>query len=79
MKEKRICSSNFFERILEVNQSCRDETIIRKAYLEKVKKYHPDSPRQDNKNDYQKFNQVQEAYEALTVNLHFFRRLSVLR
>ena len=56
-----------FERILEVNPSCRDETIIRKAYLEKVKQYHPDSPRQDNKGDHQKFNQIQEAYEALLV------------
>jgi hypothetical protein len=59
---------NLFERILEVDPSCRDETIIRKAYLEKVKQYHPDSSFQDNKADHAKFNQVQQAYEALLVN-----------
>jgi DnaJ-class molecular chaperone len=61
---------NLFKRILEVDPSCRDETIIRKAYLEKAKQYHPDSSFQDNKGDHHKFNQVQQAYEALIVNEH---------
>lgn len=56
---------------MEVDPSCRDETIIRKAYLEKVKQYHPDSTFQDNKSDHDKFNQVQQAYEALTVKKIF--------
>jgi DnaJ-class molecular chaperone len=62
---------NLFKRILEVDPTCRDETIIRKAYLEKVKQYHPDSSFQDNKGDHQKFHQVQQAYEALIVNQNF--------
>ncbi len=53
---------------MEIDPSCRDETIIRKAYLEKVKQYHPDSSFQNNKSDHVKFNQVQQAYEALIVN-----------
>jgi len=57
---------------LEVDPSCRDETIIRKAYLEKVKQYHPDSSFQDSQADHTKFNQVQQAYEALTVNKKTF-------
>ena len=57
----------FFDRILEVEPSCRDETIIRKAYLEKVKQYHPDSAFHDSQADQAKFNQVQQAYETLTV------------
>ncbi len=57
---------------MEVDPACRDETIIRKAYLEKVKRYHPDSSFQDNKGDHVKFNQVQQAYEALIVNQIFF-------
>lgn len=57
---------------MEVDPSCRDETIIRKAYLEKVKQYHPDSSFQDNKGDHIKFNQIQQAYEALTVINHLF-------
>jgi DnaJ-class molecular chaperone len=63
---------NLFKRILEVDPTCRDETIIRKAYLEKVKQYHPDSSFQDNKGDHQKFHQVQQAYEALIVNQKIF-------
>ncbi|UJR29082.1 hypothetical protein I4U23_010296 [Adineta vaga] len=55
--------------ILEIDPSCRDETIIRKAYLEKVKQYHPDSSFHDSKSDQTKFNQVQQAYEALTESL----------
>jgi DnaJ-class molecular chaperone len=58
----------FFDRILEVEHSCRDETIIRKAYLEKVKQYHPDSAFHDSQADQAKFNQVQQAYETLTVS-----------
>ena len=54
-------------RVLEVEPSCRDETIIRKAYLEKVKQYHPDAAFRDSKADQAKFNQVQQAYETLTV------------
>ena len=72
---------NFFTRILEVDPSCRDETIIRKAYLEKVKQYHPDSSFQDNKGDHAKFNQVQQAYEALTVKkifLLFYNKINQL-
>lgn len=57
----------FVDRILEVEPSCRDETIIRKAYLEKVKQYHPDSTFHDSRADQTKFNQVQQAYETLTV------------
>ncbi len=53
---------------MEIDPLCRDETIIRKAYLEKVKQYHPDSSFQDNKSDHTKFNQVQQAYETLIVN-----------
>ncbi|CAF1183532.1 unnamed protein product [Rotaria sordida] len=51
--------------ILEVDLLCRDEAIIRKAYLEKVKQYHPNSSFQDNKADHVKFNQVQQTYETL--------------
>lgn len=57
------------KRILEVDVSCRDETIIRKAYLEKVKQYHPDSSFQNKKEDLEKFNQIQQAYEVLIVNM----------
>jgi len=70
---------NFFKRILEIDSSCRDETIIRKAYLEKVKQYHPDSSFQNNKGDPTKFNQVQQAYEALMVKKkHLFCLLNQL-
>ena len=55
-------------RILEIEPNCRDETVIRKAYLEKVKQYHPDSKFQESQADHTKFNQVQQAYETLTVN-----------
>ncbi|CAF1192895.1 unnamed protein product [Adineta steineri] len=55
--------------ILEVDPSCRDETVIRKAYLEKAKQYHPDSSFRDSKADHGKFNQVQQAYEALLETL----------
>lgn len=55
-------------RILEIEPNCRDEAVIRKAYLEKAKQYHPDSTFQDSQADRAKFNQVQQAYEALTVN-----------
>ncbi|CAF2589212.1 unnamed protein product [Rotaria sp. Silwood2] len=55
--------------ILEVDPSCRDETIIRKAYLEKVKQYHPDSSFQNNNADHTKFNQIQQAYAALIETL----------
>ncbi|CAF4306852.1 unnamed protein product, partial [Adineta steineri] len=56
-------------KILEVDPSCRDETVIRKAYLEKAKQYHPDSSFRDSKADHGKFNQVQQAYEALLETL----------
>jgi curved DNA-binding protein CbpA len=67
---------NFLKRILEVDSSCRDETIIRKAYLDKVKQYHPDTSFRDSKGDPEKFNQVQHAYETIMVirNLLFFFR-----
>jgi len=55
--------------ILEIDPNCRDETMIRKAYLEKVKQYHPDSTFQDNRADQTKFHQVQQAYETLTETL----------
>lgn len=70
--------SDLFERLLEIDPSCRDEPIIRKAYLEKVKQYHPDSTRQDNKNNHQKFNQIQEAYEALIVKIFRDRFVNIL-
>lgn len=56
------------KRILEIEPNCRDETVIRKAYLEKVKQYHPDSAFRDSQADQTKFNQVQQAYETLTVD-----------
>jgi molecular chaperone DnaJ len=56
------------KRILEVDPSCDDETIIRKAYLQKVKQYHPDAPFEDSTGDKEKFNEVQQAYEVLTVS-----------
>ncbi|CAF0959580.1 unnamed protein product [Adineta ricciae] len=55
--------------VLEVDPSCRDETIIRKAYLAKVKQYHPDSPTHDSQLGHTKFNEVQQAYESLTESL----------
>ncbi|CAF1327406.1 unnamed protein product [Rotaria magnacalcarata] len=58
-----------FYSVLEVDPSCCDETVIRKAYLEKVKQYHPDSSFQDNRGDHTKFNQVQQAYKALIETL----------
>jgi DnaJ-class molecular chaperone len=59
---------NLFQRILEVDPTCREETIIRKAYLQKVKQYHPDSSFQHSKGDQQKFNEVNQAYETLIVS-----------
>lgn len=55
-------------KILDINADATDEQI-KKAYREKVKKYHPDRIKtQDEalkKGAQQKFIQIQEAYEAL--------------
>lgn len=66
-EQNYLIKARQFLRILQVDPDCRDETVIRKAYLEKVKEYHPDSTFQQSKADLDKFNDVQQAYETLIV------------
>ena len=63
---------------MEIDPSCRDETIIRKAYLAKVKQYHPDSSTHDSQLGHTKFNEIQQAYEALTVNWKYSSQKNIM-
>ncbi|UJR29079.1 hypothetical protein I4U23_010293 [Adineta vaga] len=67
---KDVCSDRIkyyiFKSILELDSSCRDDTVIRKVYLAKVKQYHSDSSSHDSKRSHTKFNTIEQAYGTLT-------------